>query len=73
MSNLVALSNNVRLLKFGDVYEVWTCPVTATDFARTGAIYLEFGRALGAARKAAARFGQTLDIDAREDIPLSAQ
>ena len=63
MTTLIATSNNVRLLKFGDVYEVWTCPVWGTDFARSGRTYREFGRALAAAKAKAMDFGQNLDID----------
>lgn len=67
---LVALSANVRLLRFylrtGVVWEVWTCPAWGLDFERSGPVYRDFGRAIGAARRAALRFGQTLDIDTQE-------
>lgn len=63
MTTLIAASNNVRLLKFGDVYEVWTCPVWGTDFARSGRTYRDLGNAVSAAKARAMGFGQNLDID----------
>jgi hypothetical protein len=59
MHDLIAASNNVRLLKIGEVYEVWTCPAWGVDFKRSGPAYREYSKALAAARKKAGRtFGQ---------------
>jgi hypothetical protein len=72
MHDLIATSNNVRLLKFDEVFEVWTCPAWGVDFKRSGPVYREYGKALAAARnKARKMFGQELDIDEPAEAEVS--